>query len=161
TFQHIDWVDGVSVVQAETTSGEDGFNVRFHRIEHDLDAIGTELAKVLQCLGDLRRAVKVALDEVATVLNRTNSGGFRCCIQEDKQVSTKIRPEVPQYRGRTTYFGKPVDVWQTTAGQIVLPPIIGPFPDPAENQRVQRIGEWAELAISPEIVSRFEKSKEG
>lgn len=36
SFSHTDWIDGESVVQAEETTIEDGFNTRFHRIEDDL-----------------------------------------------------------------------------------------------------------------------------
>jgi hypothetical protein len=37
TFFHSDWVDGEDLVQAES---DNGFNVRFHQIEDDLDALG-------------------------------------------------------------------------------------------------------------------------
>ena len=36
SFKHQDWVDGVSVVQAGQTPGEEGFNDRLHRVENDL-----------------------------------------------------------------------------------------------------------------------------
>src|SRR5437870_5091133 len=45
TFTHTDWVDGESVVQAGTTVTEQGFNARFHAIEHDLDTIRADLVQ--------------------------------------------------------------------------------------------------------------------
>src|SRR3954467_4092718 len=44
-FQHSDWIDGESVVQAQQSAGEDGFNVRFHKIEQDFAAVRTDLAQ--------------------------------------------------------------------------------------------------------------------
>ncbi|WP_462187024.1 hypothetical protein, partial [Frankia sp. CcWB2] len=53
SFHHQDWFDGVSTVQAERNGAEEGFNLRFHRIESDLDGLSadgrvslTELARV-------------------------------------------------------------------------------------------------------------------
>src|SRR5258707_863703 len=43
SFQHVDWIDGESVVQAGQTVGEDGFNARLHRIEADFDALGDDV----------------------------------------------------------------------------------------------------------------------
>jgi hypothetical protein len=40
-FNHEDWIDNEDVVQAE---GEDGFNVRFHAIEDELDKVGAAFA---------------------------------------------------------------------------------------------------------------------
>jgi hypothetical protein len=76
SFQHQDWVDGESVVQAEQTSIEDGFNVRFHRIEQDLDALGANVAKAFLCLGEMRGDLRAILDEIKLELNRVNSDLF-------------------------------------------------------------------------------------
>ena len=43
SFAHADWIDGESVVQAEQTTIEEGFNRRFHAIENDLDALGVDV----------------------------------------------------------------------------------------------------------------------
>jgi hypothetical protein len=50
SFVHQDWVDGEDVVQAEQTTGEEGFNLRFHRIEGDLDALARDVATAFVCL---------------------------------------------------------------------------------------------------------------
>ena len=54
SFQHADWIDGESVVQAETNSLEEGFNSRFHKIEDDLDALSANVARAFVCLGEQR-----------------------------------------------------------------------------------------------------------
>jgi hypothetical protein len=40
-FAHQDWIDNEDVVQAE---GENGFNVRFHAVEDELDKVGDAFA---------------------------------------------------------------------------------------------------------------------
>jgi hypothetical protein len=45
TFEHQDWIDNEDVVQAE---GENGFNVRFHALENELDRIGETIGQVAE-----------------------------------------------------------------------------------------------------------------
>ena len=52
TFQHVDWTDNVSRVQAD---GADGFNIRFHALEAEFD----QISKVF----DLVNAALVALGQ--------------------------------------------------------------------------------------------------
>lgn len=78
-FAHVDWVDGESVVQAEQSTGEDGFNWRFHRIEDDLDALAQDTAKAFACLAELREQVAKALSEVKGAVNAINSDIYACC----------------------------------------------------------------------------------
>src|SRR5687768_6954850 len=49
-LQHQDWIDGESVVQAGQTAAEQGFNLRFHQIEDDLDALGANVDKAFECM---------------------------------------------------------------------------------------------------------------
>lgn len=79
TFIHADWIDGESVVQAETTTLEEGFNSRFHKLEQDLEALAADIAKAFVCLGEQRAGVSRALEEVKTEINRINSDIFDCC----------------------------------------------------------------------------------
>lgn len=83
TFQHDDWFDGESVVQAEESAMELGFNARFHRIEADLDALGADVNRVYLALAEQRAEVSRALDEVKLELNRLNEDVFECCEEED------------------------------------------------------------------------------
>ena len=75
-FQHQDWVDGVSVVQAGKSPGEDGFNDRMHRIQDDIAALSDEITKAVACIGELRQQVAAALDEVRVELNRLDHDVF-------------------------------------------------------------------------------------
>ena len=79
SFHHTPWVDGESVVQAEQTVGEDGFNLRLTHIESDLASLGTEVARAFTVLADLRKTLSVALEEIRTEINRINSDVFDCC----------------------------------------------------------------------------------
>jgi hypothetical protein len=69
TFQHDDWVDGQDVVQAERTSDEEGFNARFHKIEHDLDALAKDLKTAIACINTLRAQVALALEDIQNQFN--------------------------------------------------------------------------------------------
>ncbi len=79
TFEHEDWIDGESVVQAETTASELGFNARFHRIERDIDTLGQELARAFACIGEIREGLHDALEEIKAELNRVNGDIHACC----------------------------------------------------------------------------------
>ena len=93
TFQHADWVDGESMVQAQQTPGEDGFNARFHRIESDLDAVKSDLVQSFACLAAMRAGMRVLLDEclprrlgreltghAVTTVPQAGWAGARCCM---------------------------------------------------------------------------------
>ena len=69
TFEHVDWVDFESLVQAGKTPEESGINERFHRIEADLDALGDNVRRAFVCLETLRTQLRVCLNEIVTVLN--------------------------------------------------------------------------------------------
>jgi hypothetical protein len=63
-FVHADWVDGEDRVQAGTTPDEQGFNLRFHSIENELDRIAAEFQKMGGCVADLRRELFGVLEEL-------------------------------------------------------------------------------------------------
>ena len=69
TFEHLDWLDFESLVQAGKTPEESGINDRFHRIEADLDALGDNVRRAFVCLETLRAQLRVCLNEIVTVLN--------------------------------------------------------------------------------------------
>src|SRR5436853_4306231 len=50
TFTHHEWLDNVSRVQA---GGDDGFNVRFHSLEGEFDAISRVVVQISQALDQL------------------------------------------------------------------------------------------------------------
>jgi hypothetical protein len=53
-FEHVDWQDGESRVQAGTTAEELGFNARFHAIENELDAISSQFGRLGACVTEIR-----------------------------------------------------------------------------------------------------------
>jgi hypothetical protein len=128
TFAHADWVDGEDVVQAGQTTGELGFNERFHRIEHDLDHLGTDLAKAFSCMAAMRVSLRRLLDEIRAEINRLNS-----TVHENKvNVGPYTIEQIPnymstldfgKYMGTTMFLDKKVSIWQTKSGTIVLPAV--------------------------------------
>lgn len=132
TLQHRNWVDGESVVQAEETTLEEGFNSRFRAIETDLDALGADVAQAFVCLAELRGSVAGLLQEVRAELNRINRDVHECC-QRDKGG---VRPggvggglSVGSFAGVTKLHDKEVMIWQTDQGYTVLPMVHLPAGD--------------------------------
>ena len=69
TFQHRDWIDGESLVQAGQTPEEGGINERLHRIEADLDALGDNVRRAFIAVETLRAQVSICLNQIVTILN--------------------------------------------------------------------------------------------
>lgn len=82
TFHHTDWIDGESVVQAEQTTFEDGFNFRFNRIGDDLDHLGSDLAQAFACIAELRASVRASLLELRSEINQINKDVHECCKED-------------------------------------------------------------------------------
>lgn len=64
TFQHADWQDGASRVQAGMTPEELGFNARFHQIEDEFDAIAEQLRSLAGCVAEVRTDLHGVVDEL-------------------------------------------------------------------------------------------------
>jgi hypothetical protein len=69
SFQHRDWIDGESLVQAGKTPEEGGINERLHRIEADLDALGDNVRRAFIAVETLRAQVSICLNQIVTILN--------------------------------------------------------------------------------------------
>jgi len=125
SFEHKDWVDGESIVQAQESPSEKGFNDRFHRIEKDLDGLGTLVARAFSCQNEMRAGLAEALLEIAAELNRLNAD-----ITELRKTSSPppfaspLRPGL-QFIGKSNYFGKQMMVWQDPDGRLLN------LPDPS------------------------------
>ena len=163
-FAHVDWIDGESVVQAEETSVEDGFNKRFHAIEADLDALGRDAAKSFQCLAELRAALQALLEEVRTELNRLNADVYDCCKRhgppDHLTFPVPVRPGLltaTAFLGKVDMLGKPMQLWQTEAGTVLLPnQPAATIADPWNDTRVIRSAELARaVAENREIEALF------
>lgn len=124
SFEHRDWVDGESVVQAEETSLEEGFNLRFHAIEDDLDALGADLAQAFVCLAELRGALAVLLQEIRTEINRINKDLHELRSKSSSPTTAGVVGgglSVGQFAGVTKLFDKDVMIWQVAGGYQMLP----------------------------------------
>jgi hypothetical protein len=159
SFQHSDWIDGESVVQAEETVGEAGFNTRFHNIENDLDGLSADVARLFTCLADMRRDLRALLDEIRAELNRLNA-----------DVHTRPRPGRPQFEGELEveppfrfdyvdtmkFLDKYVQVFKTDKGMVMVPAIeqikVNPGADP-RIMRAAKLGRFMEE--DPRVRERF------
>lgn len=108
TFQHTDWIDGESVVQAEQTTFEDGFNWRFHRIEDDIDALGADVANAFACVAELRASLFTALNDLRTEINRVNQDVFECCRSRDTGGPIFVPPILTTPGGVGNWVGNTV-----------------------------------------------------
>ncbi|MFG1882642.1 hypothetical protein [Micromonospora sp. NPDC049102] len=161
TFAHTDWVDGEDVVQAGQTPGEQGFNERFHRIEHDLDHLGTDLAKAFSCMAAMRVSLRRLLDEIRAEINRLHS-----TVHENKIVPGPYTFEqIPnyigaldfgKYMGTTMFMDKKVSIWQTKAGTIVLPAVETLGVDVVAGPKVRGAAYLDRYAVEhPDVRQRF------
>lgn len=163
-FAHADWVDGESVVQAETTPGEEGFNARFHKIEADIDALGAETAKSLACISSLRKAVHDALEQVRVAINQLNEDVYACCGGGittkpgtlPSSVSDLWGQLALQHAGEFELHGQPMVLYSTQKGLVALPKLATVTAHPQIGQRVVAAGKLAALfATHPEIAAQF------
>ncbi|HEX7245276.1 MAG TPA: hypothetical protein VF245_06915 [Solirubrobacterales bacterium] len=145
SFAHVDWVDGESVVQAEETPSEEGFNERFHRIEDDLDALGAGLAKLSACMAEMRLGLRSLLDEIKAEVNRLDAARGDEAGPAIARPPSAILKQPPVYVGTTQYFDQMVHVWETEAGVITLPSVDPVALAGAGNLRVQRVQALAKL----------------
>jgi hypothetical protein len=159
-FTHQDWVDGEDVVQAGETTGEEGFNKRFHAIEKDLDALGQDTANVFACLAEMRREVKNLLSEIRNEFNRLNS-------LLDKRPGGVIGPIPPimtfpgvvgtgTILGSIKFGGKDMTLWNTAQGMLMLPAASVINPSPLEDPRTTDPGKFAKfLEERADVRQRF------
>jgi hypothetical protein len=161
TFVHRDWVDGEDVVQAEETTGEDGFNRRFHSIETDLDSLARDVATAFLCLAELRSSLHGLLGELRTEINVVNAtlseldrgGGFPRPPFVFERPSTGAN--VGKFVGATKFFNQDVNVFETSQGTIMLPAVTAVRADPADNPRVRRVAELGKFLTDDQVVKFF------
>lgn len=123
SFEHQDWIDGESVVQAEQTSLEDGFNHRFHLIEKDLDSLSSNVEKAFACIAGQRSEISGLLAEVRAELNRINSDIHECCNKDEPFFTYPILPDAgfsPYYPPGGPFVG-PLPAGLPAYGGMPLP----------------------------------------
>jgi hypothetical protein len=148
---HVDWRDGQDLVQAEQSATEDGFNLRFHRIEADLDALNNDTKRLFNCMTAMRSNLADRLDDIRIELNLVNADIARlqeCCDnrQEGPTLNTDLFPNAGKFRGVTHFFGRQVLVFDTPQGTFVLPKVNPPVDGPGDP-RVKNVTGVAELLV--------------
>ncbi len=160
-FHHDDWQDGESVVQAEETAGEEGFNRRFHRIEDDIDRLDGDVAKAFTCMATMRRSLHDLLNEIRTEINRLNDFlydlGDKVDAGPDYSIDNNLHLDrytsgTGLYVGKTTYGKEILDVFKTDRGLVIVPSIPTPGPGPVEEERVRRAAGLARYLAEDEAV---------
>ncbi len=154
SFQHVDWVDGESVVQASATpGGDEGFNARLHKIETDLDRLGGLIAQAFTCMNAMRANLSRALGEVRDELNRINADVSRLKRGNDPRPGVgSIVEKLPKYLGDGFISGKQVKMWSLEDGRLVSLPTVQTMRQPLVGDPVERGAGIAEvLAGNPAI----------
>jgi hypothetical protein len=164
TFDHQDWVDGESVVQAEETSGEEGFNKRFHNIEDDLDALGAEVARAFVCLAEMRTTLSTMLVELRDEINRVNADIYECCQQGKGGYSYIYPQEDLQYVGLSNFGGKEYFLYKQMDQFIMMPkinpPVITQPADPTGGDRIRNTADLVNYLEKDPRVSKYFRTHE-
>jgi hypothetical protein len=160
-LDHDDWKDGEDLVQAEESTGEMGFNVRFHWIEDDLDSLGVDVKKAFSCLAEMRSSLSDRLAEIREEINLINQDLKRlqtCC--EEREQYAELAPEV-RYLGQVPWYGTWLQRYQI-GGQTVLMPPTPPQPpiaNGAGDPRVRDVEDLARFLNKDKNVKQFFKDK--
>lgn len=142
-FQHTDWVDGESTVQAGETPTEQGFNTRFHKIERDLDRLGALVGTFAATMAAMRASLHDALEEVRAELNRINADIADLRSGRGVNIGPVAFDPGPKFVGATKFFDKQVQVWQTTEGRTFTIPVVEAvsLPGVAGGTRAPKVAE--------------------
>lgn len=154
-FEHADWMDGESAVQAGQTPTEQGFNERFHRIERDLDRLGALEASFAAAVAAMRSSLHDALEDVRAEFNRINADIADLRAGRGTSVGPVRFDPGPKFVGTTKFFDKAVQVWQTTDGHTFTIPTVEAvsLPPSAGGTRAPKVAEV--FARDPDIRAAF------
>jgi hypothetical protein len=95
SFEHVDWIDGESIVQAEQTPTEEGFNSRFRNIIADLDALADDSRRALLGAAAMRASLFAIIGELEKELSRLGAAA------EDWRAPTLTS----DWRGKSPDYG--------------------------------------------------------
>ncbi|MGW0411247.1 hypothetical protein ACWDZX_08110 [Streptomyces collinus] len=130
TFKHSPWVDAVDRVSA---AGDNGFNIRFKRLEEDLDTIGQRFTEVSTALDDLA-ATKAAVRTVALPALLTTVGASGWNLVGDL-FSTPVTPVTARLDGDRVATGA-MPVVLPNQGTILGFQAFGSIPGPPATVRI-------------------------
>jgi hypothetical protein len=135
-FEHIDWIDGESIVQAESTMIDEGFNSRFRKIITDLDALCNDARQALACAAGMRQSLHDLLGELEAELQRLDrppENWVRLTLQNGWR-DTSSRPHgggcaVFKDRGMIHLRGRisPPEAWRQDSGAITVCTLPSPY----------------------------------
>lgn len=150
TFEHAEWVDGQSVVQAGESATDKGMNWRFRALRSDVDALHADTQRLHACLVELRSALVAALEQVAAELNRVNVDLAQRPHAEQRQVGPITK--APKFAGVRELDGKRVTMWEVDDTVLVLPGVETIAVGPTVKQRLATGAEVYRAATNhPEI----------
>ncbi|ESA32879.1 hypothetical protein N836_24130 [Leptolyngbya sp. Heron Island J] len=144
TLKHQDWIDGKSVVQAESNAFDEGFNVRFHDIENDLEALGSDNSQAFACIADIRKKLYAILNEIREEFNdrsfiftfypKASRRGGEVTIYPDNPrlniailMNGRFLPKKSLDKGRKIVFTVPGDAKGPAKIQLQIEPPNGPY----------------------------------
>jgi hypothetical protein len=103
-----------------------------------VDRIRDDLRRAFNCMAAMRSSLRQMLEEIKLEINRLNQDVYNCCGKHDFTIFdppninlNTVNPNIvpgPTFYGRTRFFDREVNVWQTNQGIIILPEV-----DPAAN----------------------------
>lgn len=121
TFTHADWIDNEDVVQAE---GENGFNVRFHALEDELDAVSAAIGTIGEELEKRFTVEPVAIFSKQLTPDQ---------VTDPEDVETYSNADFPD--GVRKLYQVVVEPFGTSHGQVSPHFVYSPAPD--DHTRVQ------------------------
>jgi hypothetical protein len=121
SFVHPDFIDGVTVVQAGETPDEMGFNLRFHNIEAEFDAISHDLAVASNCTAELRRELFGVVQElqakITEIDQRLDTKGKESKEAKDKDTKEGKDKDTKEGKDKETKEGKDKEGKDTKEGK--------------------------------------------
>jgi hypothetical protein len=150
SFVHADWRDGQDLVQAEQTAGEDGFNLRFHRIEQDLDALADDVHTAFHCLAEMRSALADLLGELRTVIRIVQADIARLEQRAGGDGGVIATPPITKGKllGSVQWFDRNMLAFETPQGITLFPRVGAVEGGNVADPRINRVGALGTLLQS-------------
>jgi hypothetical protein len=155
SFAHNDWIDGESVVQASETPEELGFNQRFHRLESDIDSLGSNLALGFTCMANLRGQLKSLLEEIRVEINRINAQLDDTSSNPPLTINSGLVQQ-GAFLGKFKINDKNMQLWHTPSGMLMLPDLETVAAPIWNDPRAQRAATYSRyIEENPQVRATF------
>jgi hypothetical protein len=111
-----------------------------------------DVATNFACLASMRVSLRQLLDEIRTEINVINAALSELRPRPQRPIfEGDVGVKVGSYLGGTPFFGRDVNVFETSQGMLILPAITGIKTDPTENPRVRRVSELGEFMMNDRV----------